>query len=107
MTHLLTLAVRVCTLIQFVVRRSLTRSQDTLVGLHPENPKKATDSPTYERLLHAFSKITLSIIELEDTTIRHLTPLSHLQIDILRHVGLDPAIYTNLEISKTSTVKTE
>jgi transposase len=107
MTHLLTLAVRVCTLIQFVVRRSLTRSQETLVGLHPENPKKATESPTYERLLHAFSKITLTIIELGDMIIRHVTPLSQLQIEILRHLGLDPTIYKNLEISKTSTVKTE
>ncbi len=107
MTHLLTLAVRVCTLIQFVVRRSLTRSQDTLVGLHPGNPNTTTESPTCERLLHAFSTITLSIIELGGTIIRHLTPLSQLQIDILRHLGLDPGIYTNLEIRETSTIKTE
>jgi transposase len=107
MTHLLTLAVRVCTLIQFVVRRSLTQTPETLVGLHPENPQKATDRPTCERLLHAFSKITLSIIDLGDTIIRHLTPLSHLQIEILRHLGLDPGIYTNLEIRKTLIVKTE
>ena len=107
MTHLLTLAVRVCTLMQFVVRRSLTRRQETLVGLHPENPKKATQSPTCERLLHAFSTITLTIIELNDTIIRHVTPLSQLQINILRHLGLDPGMYTNLEISKTLTVKTE
>ncbi len=107
MTHLLTLAVRVCTLIQFVVRRSLTRSHDTLVGLYLGNPNKATESPTCERLLHAFSKITLTIIELGDTTIRHLTPLSQLQTDILRHLGLDPGIYKNLEIRETSTAKAE
>lgn len=107
MTHLLTLAVRVCSLIQFVVRRSLTRTHDTLVGLHPGNSNKATESPTCEKLLHAFSKITLTIIDLGGTMIRHLTPLSQLQTDILRHVGLDPGIYKNLEIRKTSTVKTE
>ncbi|MCP4403867.1 MAG: IS1634 family transposase [bacterium] len=107
MTHLLTLAVRVCSLIQFVVRRSLTRTHDTLVGLHPGNPQKATESPTCERLLHAFSKITLTIIDLGGTIIKHLTPLSQLQTDILRHLGLDPDIYKNLEIRKTSMVKTE
>ncbi len=107
MTHLLTLAVRVCSLIQFVVRRSLTRTHETLVGLHPGNPQKATEIPTCEKLLHAFSKITLTIIDLGGTTIRHLTPLSQLQTDILRHLGLDPGIYKNLEIRKTSTVKTE
>jgi transposase len=107
MTHLLTLAVRVCTLIQFVVRRSLTRSHDTLVGLHPGNPQKSTESPTCERLLHAFSKITLTIIDLGGTIIRHVTPLSQSQTDILRHLGLDPGIYTNLEIQETSMVKTK
>ena len=107
MTHLLTLAVRVCSLIQFVVRRSLTRTHETLVGLYPGDPQKATESPTCEKLLHTFSKITLTIIDLGGTIIRHLTPLSQLQTDILRHLGLNPGIYRNLEIRKTSTVKTE
>ncbi len=77
------------------------------MGLHPENPQKATESPTYERLLHAFSHITLTTLELKDTIIRHVNPLSQVQINILRHLGLDPGIYTNLEISRTLMVKTE
>jgi transposase len=107
MTHLLTLGVRVYTLIEFVVRRSLTRSAETLVGLHPENPKKVTDSPTCEKLLHAFSKITLTFIDLGTRTLRHVTPLSQLQTDILRHLGLAPGVYKNLEIRQSSKVKTE
>lgn len=43
-------AVRLLTLIEFVVRRALQREQATLVGLPPENPKKATAAPTTERL---------------------------------------------------------
>jgi transposase len=107
MTHLLTLGVRVYTLIEFVIRRSLTRSGETLVGLHLENPKKATESPTCEKLLHAFSTITLTIIDLGDKTLRHVTLLSQLQIDILRHLGLDPGMYKKLEIRQSSEVKTE
>jgi transposase len=107
MTHLLTLGVRVYTLIEFVIRRSLTRRGETLVGLHLENPKKATESPTCEKLLHAFSTITLTIIDLGARTLRHVTPLSQLQIDILRHLGLDPGVYKKLEIRQSSKVKTE
>jgi transposase len=96
-THLLTVGVRVYTLIEFVVRRSLQRSNEKLVGLHLENPKKATDIPTCERLLKAFSKITLTIIKVGDSDLQHLTPLSKLQTDILNHLGFDSSIYKNLE----------
>jgi transposase len=89
--------VRVYTLIEFVVRRSLQRSNEKLVGLHLENPKKATDIPTCERLLKAFSKITLTIIKVGDSDLQHLTPLSKLQTDILNHLGFDSSIYKNLE----------
>jgi transposase len=91
-THLLMVGVRVYTLIEFVVRRSLQRSNEKLVGLHLENPKKATDIPTCERLLKAFSKITLTIIKLGDSDLKHLTPLSKLQTDILKHLGFDSSI---------------
>jgi transposase len=96
MSHLLTLGVRVYTLIEFVVRRSLKNSGEKLSGLHPENRKKETDTPTCERLLKAFSKISLTFIDLGGKVIRHLTPLSELQLNILRHFGADPAIYNNL-----------
>ena len=101
LTHLLTLGVRIITLLEYVVRRSLQNNNEELVGLHPGNRKKATDIPTTEKLLKAFSKITLTIIQTGDNTLRHLTPLSELQISILKHLGLDPSIYTRLEIGQT------
>ncbi len=97
-THLLMIGVRVITLVEFVVRRSLARSDEKLVGLHLGNPKKATNNPTCEKLLNAFSKITLTIIETGDSVIRHLTPLSQLQREILKHFGLSTSIYDNLEV---------
>lgn len=92
-THLLTIGVKVLSLIEFVVRRSLAESDEKLVGLHLENPGKATNTPTYTRILNAFSKVRLTIIESEDSVIRHLTPLSKLQSDILKHLGFSTSIY--------------
>ena len=94
--HLLTIAIRLLTLIEFVVRRALKREQADLVGLHKENPKKATATPTTERLLRAFSNITLTIVQLPDRVLRHVTPLTPLQVRILELLGLSPDIYRAL-----------
>jgi transposase len=101
LNHLLTLGVRVLTLIEFVVRRSLEQEQRALPGLHPENHQKTTNRPTSERLLKAFEGITLTIIHVKDQIIRHLTPLSDLQKEILKRLELDDVLYQNLEIHKT------
>ena len=94
--HLLSIAVRLLTLIEFVVRRTLKREQAQLVGLHAENPKKGTDKPTTERLLKAFSGINLTIIQFPDRAVYHVTPLSPLQERILTLLGLSPDIYRAL-----------
>ena len=94
--NLLTIAVRLLTLIEFVVRRGLQRENTQLVGLHKENPKKPTDRPTTERLLQAFSNITLTMIRFPDRVIRHITPLTPLQEHILTLLGLSPDIYRSL-----------
>jgi transposase len=94
--HLLTIAVRLLTLVEFVVRRALKRAQAELVGLHKENPKKATATPTTERLLQAFSNITLTILQLPDRIVRHVTPLTPLQVRILELLDLSPNIYRSL-----------
>ena len=96
LTHLLTIAVRLLTLIEFVVRRALAHNQEQLVGLHAENPKKASATPTTERLLHAFSNITLTIIVFPDRIVRHVTTLTSLQVRILELLGLSPNIYRSL-----------
>jgi transposase len=96
LTNLLSIAVRILTLIEFVVRRRLTQKQEKLVGLIGNNPKKGIDNPTTERLLKAFDQIYLTIIHLPDGNVRHVTPISDLQASILDLLGLSPAIYTQL-----------
>lgn len=96
LVHLLSIAVRMLTLIEFVVRRQLRQNQQQLTGLIENNPKKGMDNPTTERLLKAFDKITLTIVHMPDHLIRHVTPLTALQIRILELLGLSPAVYASL-----------
>lgn len=101
LTNLLSIAVRVLTLIEFVLRRALKRAGEQLVGLHKENLKKATDRPTTERILQAFSNITLTMIQFPDRMVRHVTPLTPLQVRILELLGLSPDIYRSLANNST------
>lgn len=96
LTNLLSIAVRMLTLIEFVVRRQLKHNQEQLTGLIENNPKKGIDNPTTERLLKAFDQVTLTIVRLPDQVIRHVTPLTALQTRILELLGLSPAVYTSL-----------
>jgi transposase len=100
LTYLLTLGVRVLTLIEFVIRRSLQVDEAKLPDLHPENRKKETDKPTAERILKTFSNISLTIIR--DTAgneiLHSLTPLSAVQQAILNRLGLEN-VYGQLENS--------
>jgi len=105
LTYLLTLGVRVLTVTEFVLRRSLETAQASLPGLHPENKQKMTDKPTAERILQAFSDMSLTIIKhaAGEEILRRLTPLSGLQEDILQRLGLGAALYTQLEIQTIGT----
>jgi len=100
LTYLLTLGVRVLTVTEFVLRRSLETAQASLPGLHPENKQKRTDKPTAERILKAFSDVSLTIIKhaTGEEILRRLTPLSGVQEDILQRLGLGTALYRQLEI---------
>jgi transposase len=97
MNRFLTLGVRVLTLIEYVVRRSLQKDNAKLEGLHPENRRKLTDNPTSDRLLKRFSEITLTFIEKKGECIRIVTSLSRQQKEILERIGLECSIYENLE----------
>jgi transposase len=96
LTNLLSIAVRLLTLIEFVVRRKLKQNQEQLVGLLPQNPKKGIDNPTTERLLQAFRQMTLTIVHLPAQRVRHVTPLTTLQVRILELLGLSSAVYAAL-----------
>lgn len=94
--HLLSLALRLLTLMQFVVRRHLKAEGTSLVGLYPGNPNKKTDQPTAERLLRAFSNLTLTILQVNGQFFAHAPPLSLVQMQIIQALGLPSDIYSRL-----------
>ena len=100
LTYLLTLGVRVLTVTEFVLRRALAQEQATLPGLHPENKRKRTGTPTAERLLHAFAGVSLTIIQSAtgEEILRRMTPLSGGQETILQRLGLGTQLYRQLAI---------
>ena len=65
-----------------------------------------TDKPTAERILKAFSDISLTIIKnaAGEDILRRLTPLSGVQEDILQRLGLGAALYRQLEIQAIGTL---
>jgi transposase len=94
--RLLTIGLRVLTLLDFVVRRRLAADQAKLAGLYAGNPQRATARPTAERLLETFREITLTIIQEPHQTRWHLTPLSPLQQRLLALLDFPLDIYTRL-----------
>ncbi len=94
--RLLSIALRVLTLLEFVGRRQLAAAGAKLAGLYAGNPRRETARPTAERLLEAFRDITLTISEGPEQTTRHLTTLSPLQQRILEILGFASALYTRL-----------
>jgi transposase len=94
--RLLSIGLRVLTLLEFVVRRRLAVKQTTLAGLYAGNPKRSTPRPTAERLLEAFQDLTLTIIREGRRRRYHLTPLSRLQQRILALLDFPVELYTRL-----------
>jgi transposase len=96
LVRLLSIALRVLTLMEFVVRRQLAQEGAALAGLYAGNPKRATTHPTTERLLEAFQEITLTMVIEPHQTRRHVTALSPLQQRVLALLGFTPTTYTKL-----------
>lgn len=113
LTRLLTLALRLLTLIEIQVRQELAREEETLPGLYEGQPNRTTHRPTGKRILKAFARaqITLTWVETEPlpdaprseagrpTVTRtgvHITPLSPLLERLLHYLRLPPSLYSAL-----------
>jgi transposase len=94
--NLLSIALHLITLMQFVVRRHLNATGSTLSGLYPDNPRKQTATPTFERLLKAFGNWTVTIIQINGQRLIHAPPLSSTQMQILKALGLPRDTYSRL-----------
>ena len=75
---------------EFVVRRQLTQSQQSLSGLYSGNPKRMTNRPTAEQLLTAFDDLTLYLHPDGSTEI---SSLNSIQRQILHLMNIPESIY--------------
>jgi transposase len=96
LVRLLTIALRVLTLLEGVVRKRLHEQKKEITGLYAGNPKRRTNQPTAEHVLKAFDEVTLTIVHISGFVQRHITQLSSLQQQILSLLGFTPAIYIQL-----------
>ena len=96
LVRLLSIGLRVLTLLEFSARQHLADSQATVAGLYAGNPKRATNRPTAEALLGAFKGLHLSLVTIGQQLHRHVTPLSEVQKYLLALLDLSPALYEQL-----------
>jgi transposase len=95
--RLLSLGLRVLTLVEFEVRRSLQAAQDPLAGLYAGQPKRTTAHPTTEQILRAFKGVTLTVWQTRTLQESHLTPLTSVQQRILKLLKFPATLYARLE----------
>ena len=94
--RLLSVELRVLTLVECVVRRRLAAKQTVLTGLYAGNPKRATAHPTTERLLERVEGLPLTIIREGRRWRAPLTPLSRVQRHTLMLLDFPADISTRL-----------
>jgi hypothetical protein len=80
---LLSVGLRVLTLLELVVSRRLATERTVLAGLSAGNPKQPTARPTTARLWERFEGLTLTLTREGRCRRSHLTPLSRVQRRLL------------------------
>jgi len=96
LVRLLTIALRVLSLVECVVRRQQAHTGAPITGLYAGNPQRTTDRPSTELILGAFQDITLTVLVEPQQTRHHVTALSALQHRLLALLDLPSEIYTRL-----------
>ena len=98
LAHLVTLALRMLTLFEVLVRRGQERSEKKLPGLYPGQASRTTESPTGSRVLVAIAREGITATEVDDGEERrwHLSPLPELVQRVLSSLGLSDAIYNRI-----------
>jgi transposase len=95
---LLSLAVRLLTLLEGRVRQKLGQAKETLTGIYPGQPGRQARRPSAELLLRAFKGVSLAVVELAGQQFTHVTPLTPLQKRLLDLWNLPADLYQNLTL---------
>ena len=96
LVHLLSIGLRVLTLVEYVVRRSLEVSGEPLRGVYAGQPGRQTRRPSAELLLGAFRGLDLRIVESDGIRYRTVSPLTRVQKRILQLLDIPSSVYEDL-----------
>jgi transposase len=105
--RLLTIALRILTLIEIVVRSKLEVADEKVVGLYEGQPNRQTGRPTATRMLKAIARLEISWIRVETggQATWHVERLPPLLCRILGLLSLPESLYTRLppgSVSRTA-----
>jgi transposase len=96
LVHLLSIGLRLLTLVEFEVRRRLSETGEKLRGVYPGQAGRATTRPSAELLLAVFRGVNMWVVEHEGVCYRRVSTLTAVQIQILQLLDLPPSIYQGL-----------
>jgi transposase len=93
LVYLLSLALRVLTLVEWVVRQRLRQKGERLQGIYAGQPGRKTDRPSAELLLGVLKTISISVVEVEGQIHALVSPLTEVQQRLLELWDLPPDLY--------------
>jgi transposase len=97
LVHLLSIGLRVLTLVEYVVRRNLAARGEKLRGVYAGQPGRGTSRPSAELLLAAFRGVNLRVVEAEGVRYGTVSPLTAVQKRILQLLEIPSHVYKGLE----------
>ena len=96
LVYLLSLALRVLTLVGWQIRERLRKEGTKLQGVYAGQAGRKTARPSAELLLWAMKTISLSVVEINGQTYRLLSPLTEVQKRLLERWEMPPDLYEKL-----------
>ena len=98
LTLLLTVALRLLTLFEVLVRQGQAQREEPLRGLYPGQAGRKTDRPTGLRVLGAIARLEMTLTRISGPDGEHwyISPVPQLLERVLEYLGLSPALYKRL-----------
>ena len=96
LVHLLSLALRLLTLLEWVVRQRLRQDGSKLQGIYAGQPGRKTERPSAELLLKAMKTVSVSVVEVNGQIHALLSPLTEVQKRLLALWDMPPDLYEKL-----------
>jgi transposase len=96
LVYLLSLALRVLTLVEWAARERLRQERARLQGVYAGQPGRQTDRPSAELLLGVLKTISISVVEVNGRMHALLSPLTEVQKRLLELWDLPPDLYENV-----------